>query len=290
MAKSPNWTEEELAILAEAYPRLGKSEELKNLFPNRTLEGICLKANRKGFKRINSVLKRKTNEEYLELVQNTNFKPLDIYKGSTVPILHSCKLCGHEWMARPQQMLRPGALCPKCSLKNRFNSSSKVSETLEKAGFIQLSDYTGALDPLRLKHKHCGYEWDTVYSYIQQGSGCPVCNKGFGYSLNKDNMPEVAYIYLFHIKTSTDEFLKIGVTSRNIERRKIELKSNIPELISMDLLHCSKDRGANILIKEICILDTFKKHTCSSTFAGSTELLDVAENIDLIKEIMDENI
>ena len=53
MAKSPNWSIEEINLLKINYPILGKCQELQDLFPSRPLQGICLKANRIGLKVIN---------------------------------------------------------------------------------------------------------------------------------------------------------------------------------------------------------------------------------------------
>lgn len=292
MAKAPNWTDEELVKLKEAYPRLGRCEELQNLFPNRPLEGICLKANRIGLRVTNNIRKGRTNEEYLALVQNTNFVPLEEYVGSTKPILHFCCICENEWLARPQHILREGAKCPTCDLVSRMNSTSKVQKVLSDAGFTQLSEYTGSLNPIKLKHNSCGYEWTTAYSYVQQGSGCPACNVGFGNAqVVKGTPPETAFIYLFKIKTLYEEFLKVGVTSRaDIRIRQRELKSAILKLEEIELIHLVKDSGINILNKERLILSSFKKHTAKHSFAGHTELLSIDSNITLIKEIMNENI
>lgn len=290
MAASPNWTKEELDKLSELYPKLGKCKELQEAFPLRALAGICLKASRMGYKVINNIRKGRTNTEYLELMETTNFIPLEEYKGSTVPILHMCGICEHEWFARPQQVLREGSKCPQCDLNNRKNSLDKVDALLNNSGFTRLSEYTGALDLLRVRHNHCGYEWDTVYSYIQQDSGCPLCNKGFGSGISKETLPEIATIYLLRIKTNTEYFLKIGVTSRPIKRRLSEISSRIPNISTMSCLYDTIDTGINILKKEKKILSTFDKFTSISKFDGCTELLDISNNINLIKEIMNENI
>ena len=124
MSKHPNWTNEEKDLLTRSYPVLGKCEELAKLFPTRPLQGICLKANRMGLKVINDIRKGRTNEEYKELLLNTNFEALEPYKGSTELILHKCKGCNTEWYARPQQVLRPNAKCPECATHNK-NSVEK---------------------------------------------------------------------------------------------------------------------------------------------------------------------
>jgi predicted Zn-ribbon and HTH transcriptional regulator len=290
MSASPNWTKEELDRLKDLYPKIGKCAELQEAFPLRPLTGICLKANRMGYKVINNIRKGRSNIEYLRLIEATDFIPLEEYQGSTVPILHMCGICEHEWLVRPQQVLREGSKCPECDLINRKNSLDKVDALLNNSGFTRLSEYTGALDLIRLKHNHCGYEWDTVYSHIQQESGCPLCNKGFGSGISKETLPEKATIYLLRIKTSTEYFLKIGVTSRPIKRRLSELSSRIPNISTVTCLYDTIDTGINILKKEKKILSAFNKFISISKFEGCSELLDINNDINLIKEIMNENI
>jgi predicted Zn-ribbon and HTH transcriptional regulator len=289
MSASPNWTPEELEKLKEAYPRLGRCKELQELFPTRPLQGIALKANRMGYKVANNIRQGRTNNEYIELCESTVFIPLEEYRGSTTPILHMCSICNHEWYARPQHILRKGSKCPICDLNLRKNSITKIDKVLEDAGFARLSEYTGALNTIRLRHNSCGYEWNTVYSYVQQGSGCPICNKGFGYTYRKDNLPEKAYLYLVKITTEIEEFYKIGVTLRPINIRLRELKSRIPNVSNLVLEHIVELSGAKALSKETEILGKYVKFTSYSTFSGYRELLHVSNDINIIKNEMNEN-
>jgi predicted Zn-ribbon and HTH transcriptional regulator len=291
MAKSPNWSPEDLEKLREMYPRLGKSIELLEIFPGRTLNAIALKASRLGIIALNNPRKGRSNEEYVHMLIRTNFEALEQYKGSTEPILHRCKLCEHQWLVRPQHTLKKGARCPECDLKNRRNSEAEVLNTLSLAGMTKLSEYTGTLDPLKLRHEYCGYEWVTKYSHIQQGSGCPVCNKGFGYINGK--APEYATLYLLHISTSTGCFLKIGVTVQPIKRRVSELSCRLKGYytdIGVEVLYSIEHSGEQVLRREARILQIFEKHTTNRPLDGYTECLGISNNIDKIKEVMNENI
>lgn len=287
MAKSPNWTREELDILAEVYPKLGKSLETQKHFPNRTLEGIALKASRMGFKVINNIRKGKTNAEYVEALKQTNFESLEEYKGSTTSILHKCKICNHEWHTRPQHALKLGARCPICDINSRTNSLDKVDSLLDSKNILRHSDYLGALKPLVVEHIDCGYMWTTKYAYIKEGSGCPLCNKGFGYSYSKENLPTVAYLYLLLITTNSEKFYKVGVTIRSVESRVRELKNRLKQdIVDIKILEVFQDTGINILIKEEKILKSSNliKHKSKSKFEGSTELLSFSNSLDSIKK------
>lgn len=276
MAKSLNWTKEELGLLKEHYPRLGRCKELQELFPLRSMEGICLKANRIGLRVISNIREGRTNEEYNRLLDSTTFIPLESYKGSTEPILHKCKTCLLEWRARPQQLLRTNAKCPVCSLKGRISSKEHINAILDKSELFLHSDYTGALGIITVEHLSCGYIWNTVFSNIQQGSGCPVCNKGFGYSYSKGHFPTKASVYLLKVSLNNGEvFLKVGVTSRKLAARIRELKCALKELSpTIEVLAEVLGEGSWILLKEREILaKPFKKFVSSTKFSGSTELL-----------------
>jgi hypothetical protein len=287
MSKSPNWTVEEVQLLKEIYPTLGRCNELQKLFPSRNLDAITLKASRLGLKVINNPRIGRTNFQYIELLENTNFIAMEEYRGSTTPILHMCGICEHEWLARPQQLLRIGAKCPVCSHKTRFNSVVGVDYNLSKSNLTRLSDYVGSLDKLLVKHNSCDYEWWTVYSYIQQGSGCPKCNRGFGYKHNIQLLPDLATLYLFKISVKEETFLKVGITCRPLVIRQRELISSIGIEFNpvLELLCSIQDTGKNILDIEWNLLNKYEKYRSKLRFDGYTELLQIKEIDNIMKEI-----
>lgn len=289
--KSPNWSEEELQLLREKYPIFGKSKELQSIFPDRSLSAICLKASRLGLKVINNTRKKRSNEEYLSLLENTNFIALEEYKGSTVPIKHMCCICDYEWVTRPQHVLKTGSKCPICDLASRKVSINTVDTVLKNANIERLSDYTGSLSAMKVRHTVCGYSWNTKYSYIQQGSGCPICNKGFRY-LDQGTLPTDAYFYVLEIILFNGEhFLKIGITSRStIDKRINEISSSIGEnLLLIKPILIARGTGADIIKLEHKILHTFTvfKYHSKISFCGNTELKSVEcshEILNIVKE------
>lgn len=284
--KSPNWSEEELQLLREKYPIFGKSKELQSIFPNRNLSAICLKASRLGLKVINNIRKGRSNEEYVSLLENTNFIALEPYRGSTVPIKHMCCICDHEWTTRPQHVLKVGAKCPMCDIASRKVSIDTVDSVLKNANIERLSEYTGSLSTIKVRHTICGHSWNTKYSYIQQGSGCPICNKGFGY-LDQHTLPVDAYFYVLEIILFNGEhFLKVGITSRSIVDRRInEISSSIGKnLVLIKPLVIARGPGADIIKLEHKILNTSTiiKHYSNIQFCGNTEL----KSIDCFNQIL----
>jgi len=274
MAKMRNWTDNEIILLKENYPKFGRSEKLKELFPDRTLDGICVKAAKLGLKVINNIRKGRSNEEYVSLLSKTSFISLELYKGSTAPIKHKCTICNNEWLTRPQAVLKPGAKCPVCDLKSRKHSVEYVDNILNNAGFSRLSEYTGTLNKIKLEHRVCGYVWDTRFSHIQQGSGCPLCNKGFGY-LDRHNYPDIAYLYILEIILDNGEhFLKLGVSVRDVSSRIREISNALDKnLILIKPKLVLEGTGQYIInLEQKLLRDYSTKYNTSHKFVGHTEL------------------
>jgi predicted Zn-ribbon and HTH transcriptional regulator len=285
MVRSPNWTEAELSILKEAYPKIGGCKELQDLLPNRGLEAICLKANRIGLKVVNNIRVGRTDEWYVKELLNTNFVSMEKYKGSTTPIKHRCKICLHEWLTRPQHALKEGANCPICDLKLRTNNIEYIDSILDKAEMLRHSEYRGSLKPLLLEHLNCGYMWETKFSYIQQGSGCPLCNRGFGHSLSKESMPSKAKLYLLEVVAGGERFLKVGVTVRPTSKRINEFKSRFEEVYPTVLLLAElESAGIEVLKKEQYLLSKYTKYESKLYFEGRTELIDYSDKELILKE------
>lgn len=294
--KGSNWGVEELALLKEVYPKLGKSDKLLEYFPGRTLEAIALKANRIGLKVLNNIRQLRTHSWYIDklLGIDSSIIPLEEYKGSTVPIEHECGTCGYLWKTRPQAVLRPGALCPLCSKRAQLVPTKEIDEVLAKVECIRVSNYEGALKPITVKHS-CGYEWVTKYSYIQQGSGCPVCNKGFGY-INKENYPDKAFFYAIEVVLwGGERFIKVGVTVRSdIQKRINEITASIgaSKILIIKPLIIGKGDGLTILQLEEDILQdkSINKHVSLLNFCGNTELKNCEELPSILDRMKEYNV
>lgn len=81
--------------------------------PNSILQGTgCPNCNR----REQSEKYTKSHSQYvLEVAKlNQNIEVIGEYMGCETPILHRCKIDGHEWNARPSNILQ-GQGCPKCN-------------------------------------------------------------------------------------------------------------------------------------------------------------------------------
>lgn len=59
-------------------------------------------------------MQKKTHEEYLNelFLKEINYIPLEIYKGSLIPIIHTC-INDHLWSVSPNNVLKRRQ-CPEC--------------------------------------------------------------------------------------------------------------------------------------------------------------------------------
>lgn len=232
MAKSPNWTEEEISILITNYPKLGTSRDMEDLLPGRSSKGIQVKATRIGLKVSNPWNKLKTTEQYSSEILPQGIIVLEKYINDATKLNHKCISCEHTWESKPNNILN--------------------------------------------------------------GSGCPICNRGFGSRYATENTyPEIAYIYLLKIRTKEEEFLKVGITTVPTNRRVWQISSEIGEdLVSCDIIKKIQSSGRLITLTEGKILKdpTLVKHTTNIPFKGRTELFHTSEEdkiLDMLYSYLD---
>ena len=131
-----------------------------------------------------------TNEDFVQRLaaKAPNIEPLEQYKGGHVNILCRCKICKHEWMVRPSNLLS-GKGCPLCAIKRNTlrQTKSQVDFLAELAQnnltVDALGQYQNAKTKLLFRCKKCAYEWSARPDHVLKGHGCPLC----GGSMRKDN-------------------------------------------------------------------------------------------------------
>lgn len=79
--------------------------------------------------------------------------------------------CGYEWWTNPST-LRKGHGCPKCA--NNLKKTTNEFQ-LEVKDYEILGEYEGNKEKIRVKHRLCGYEWETRPNDLLSGYGCPRC-------------------------------------------------------------------------------------------------------------------
>lgn len=125
-----------------------------------------------------------THEEFLNKFYEKNKHAQDIelledYRGSQTKILCKCKICGHEWLVRPRNLLN-GQGCFNC-VKNaktwtreqfmeKFYKHNKHAQDIEILG-----TYINKRTKILCKCKVCGQEWEVLPINLLNGTGCPKC-------------------------------------------------------------------------------------------------------------------
>lgn len=126
--------------------------------------------------------RKKTHEEYVIEVAaiNPNIEVIERYVGARTPILHRCKIDGHQWKPSPTNILR-GHGCPVCRdsylreqrIKTQQQYEQEVAQlhpTIEVIGV-----YFGAETPILHRCLIDGYEWMPRPGNVLSGKGCPIC-------------------------------------------------------------------------------------------------------------------
>ena len=114
---------------------------------------------------------------------NPDITVLGSYKGLQKKLLVSSKSCGHQWEARPDNLINRKSGCPECKRevlrKQKLKSNDQwIHELSQKNPSIEaLAPYKGDGVPLLVACKVCGHQWKTQPNHLLHGHGCPRCAK-----------------------------------------------------------------------------------------------------------------
>lgn len=131
---------------------------------------------------------KKTHEQYVKEIEERysgKVRPIEKYKGYNVAIKHECLVCGRVWEIQPRNT-RITKGCPSCGVKRVANKNTLshdlfMERAKEKMGesfyeYEVLGRYTGNKEPLLVRHKECGYEWEITPSNFYRTKSCPLCH------------------------------------------------------------------------------------------------------------------
>lgn len=125
-----------------------------------------------------------SHEEQIAAIAKVNpdIEVLGEITGADKKVLCRCKVCGHEWLARPAD-LKSGHGCYKCGRLKSAQSNTltheehvaaiaKINPNVEVFGEIKGND-----DKVPCRCKVCDHEWMVRPNSIKQGHGCPKCER-----------------------------------------------------------------------------------------------------------------
>lgn len=253
------WTTSEVEILKENYPLLGSGRKILELLPGRTSKSINVKASRLGLK----VLKVDT----WTTTELNILKELYPKYGTDEKLL--LLLPNRSKDSIRCQAVRSNIICNK--LDGKRKPIEVYLEELSIIGITLLGTYTTSRDKTLHRCNTCNHEWYPTPNNLIQGSGCPNCATKLGFPHT------IGHIYLLNI---CDKFLKVGITSRNINNRIEELAKELDVPVkNIFLIDIKKIIGPNLLKleKDILTNPTLVRYTHTKKFGGYTELFNISE-------------
>ena len=171
--------------------------------------------------------KQKTQDEFIyELKKiNSDIEVEGSYISIDSAVLVRCLVCGHEWSARPHNLLK-GSGCPSCANLKNGDRARKTQEEFEKElhninpYIFVIGKYKSSGAPIRIRCSRCDYEWMAIPNNLLRGSDCPNCLKYL-----KTSFPEQVLFY--YIREKYPEAVN---GFKDIFPNKMELDIYIPML------------------------------------------------------------
>lgn len=124
--------------------------------------------------------KRLSEEEFKERVArlgNGDYLSMEPFIHTKQKIKMKHLKCGHTYLVTPNAFFC-GNRCPFCS-NSRKKKTTAVFKLemydLVKDDYLLLSEYTGNLNKVRLRHQTCGHEYEVTPGNFLNGSRCPKC-------------------------------------------------------------------------------------------------------------------
>lgn len=144
-----------------------------------------------------------THEEFLNKFYEKNEHAQDIeilgtYKNNHTKILCKCKIDGHEWEVKPNNLLQ-GYGCPLCggSLKLTHEEFIKRLQYIN-SNIEVLGTYVNYGTKILCKCKKCEHKWIATPRDLLQGCGCPKCNTSKGEKIIAQYLDNLGINYIYN--------------------------------------------------------------------------------------------
>ena len=102
------------------------------------------------------------------------------YKDNKTKIACKCKICGWEWEATPNNLLRKRN-CPKCNHAVTMTNEEFLEKLKKVNSFVEPQEiYINYDTKIKIKCLKCGHTWFAKPDNLLQGRGCPKCRLSTG--------------------------------------------------------------------------------------------------------------
>lgn len=138
-------------------------------------------------------------DRLLEVLKTKPIKLLqEGFTGAKSPLKVECLVCGKVWNSSYNSIVLKDCGCPMCGRAEKFSEEFALDQIQQKIVGTSMkllkfeyldTGYTGNCKT-KLQCTACTMLWETSYSSILNGSGCPSCAK-FGFQKDK---PAVLYV------------------------------------------------------------------------------------------------
>ncbi|HFI7982106.1 TPA: zinc-ribbon domain-containing protein [Escherichia coli] len=236
-------------------------------------------------------MRKLTHEEQIAAIAkiNPDVEVLGKITGNHKKVSCRCKVCGHGWSAKPNN-LKHGRGCPKCGRLKQAKSKT-LSHEEQIADIAKVNTYievTGKIvntnTKVSCRCKVCSHEWSVTPNHLKSGGGCPKCAK-YGFLRH-----EYGKLYIMVDDLELPTQMKIGVSVKENERRNQILKSahkagvRIPDLYIVKTL---EGQTENIQELESTMHKAFSNYKINFPvkFDGSNEFFYYRPEVfDMVKE------
>lgn len=126
-------------------------------------------------------MRKLTHEEFMEKFYKQNKHAHDIeilgtYEGAFIKIKCKCKVCGHEWTTKANNLLQ-GQGCPQCKKNVQTKTQEEFTAELKQINpnIVILGEYISAKTKVKCRCTVCGHEWKVTPNNLLRERGCPKC-------------------------------------------------------------------------------------------------------------------
>lgn len=222
-------------------------------------------------------LEKKTTLEFINKAKEVHRDLFDYsksdYKGGKQKIIIGCKIHG-DFTQQPVSHINAKQGCPKCGGTEKLTTTTFIEKAITVHDNFYMYKNTEYINNKIKVTITCPIHGDfsqNPSSHLQK-VGCPDCNSGY-YSLkraerHKEKWEKIpAILYFLKIKTEDEEFYKIGLTKKTIDKRFS--KDNF----QIDVLREYNTNLYNACVLESVILHENKqyKYEPKTIFGGHTE-------------------